>query len=281
MDALIGCWLSENKTHKTTIQNKMSEHISWQRETFFFFFKTNNTTVHSCFRFVLVLTMSNKGPFMMSVTEVYLNTFWVNTTMIHPWEKKTNKHRLMLGSLGESTQEFQILLNLFSMRCLEQSKRSIFLGKRKILGKYFRGSWSYLKWNGFSLHPCPLFSKHTVCTQACSPPFWTHTVVLLFSRQSSFLEGSVWFPCCQTNWHTCLFFPCPLEIPAFPLTQLKQACVTGKEDKKRGRKTSTSRHLHQNKNKQIQEKELLRSSKAFFLHQKCFSCGFRQPASQI
>lgn len=66
---------------------------------------------------------------------------------------------------------------------------------------------------------------------------------------------------CRTDRHACLFFPCLLQIPTFPPCW-KDPCVLGPtrpekrgreegEKRKRGRegKISTSRHLHQNKNK--------------------------------
>lgn len=138
-----------------------------------------------------------------------------------------------------------------------QSKRPILLGKRKILGKYFQGNRSYLKWNGFLLLLL-IFQVHTVFIRKHTPSFWTYTQSCArdtdahtngFSSDAvqCFMDWSVLLPCHLTNWHACLFFPF-LKIQHFPPNG-KGLCVPGKEDKK-GRKISTSLNLHQNKNKQ-------------------------------
>lgn len=154
------------------------------------------------------------------------------------------------------------------MRSLEQSlqsKRSILLGKRKILGKYFQGSWSYLKWNGFPLHPLPsIFQTPTVYTWKHTPPLWTHTHSCTGEtdtyRNCFSLDAIQFFwtaQCCSPvarPTDTLVYFShahFKFQHPHAPpkMKRPVSACLGGQK----GWKISTSHHLHQNKNKHTPE----------------------------
>lgn len=135
--------------------------------------------------------------------------------------------------------------------------------------------------------PALCFFKHTQCThrEMHKAALETHAYTNSFSFRHGpvFSERSAPLPLHRL---TRLFiFPMPTLNSNIPLhTTAEKIHAPGQEDKK-GRKISTSHHLHQNKNKQSQEKGAAKEVQGFpppfFLLQESFSCGFRQPASQI
>lgn len=151
------------------------------------------------------------------------------------------------------------------MRSLEQSlqsKRSILLGKRKILGKYFQGNWSYLKWDGF---PHPLPSVDSVHTQTHTSALETqiHIQMAFLQTQASSLGLISVTPLPPDRLTRLFVFPMPTSNSNISPPNWKGLCVPGQQDKK-GRKISTNHHLHQNKNKQTQEKGAAKEVQGFF-----------------
>lgn len=81
--ASVKIMIKSHVRHNTTVANYKTYYLA-ERQVQIFFPLSKETRVHSCFRFVLFLTICSKSPFMMSVTEDKPNTFWVNTTLIPP-----------------------------------------------------------------------------------------------------------------------------------------------------------------------------------------------------
>lgn len=151
---------------------------------------------------------------------------------------------------------------MWSLEQSFQSQRSILLGKRKILGKYFQGNWSYLKWNGFRRPPAPHFQNtYSVHTKAYTVLAYTQSIARdTDTRTNGFSSDAGQFfwtdQCCSPaarTTDTLVYFSHAhfkfQHPPPHTSTTEKGLCVPGQEDKK-GREISTSRHLHQNKNKQ-------------------------------
>lgn len=138
--------------------------------------------------------------------------------------RKTNKHRLKLGRSARSTEEFRILLNLFSMRSVVQSKGSILLGKRKYWGNTFRESGHL--WKGLaSSYSCVCFQTQAALTDlhfACRSLFYRLVATTLC------YQTAVLVYCSHAHLNPNAIQPNP-----------KVLCVPGTEDKK-GKKRSTS-----------------------------------------
>ncbi len=130
--------------------------------------------------------------------------------------------------------------------------------REKILGKYFQGNRSYLKWNG-SLTLCTSLSKHISCTHANTHlrserahkavlETQIHTQMASLQTQSRFFGLISASPLPPDPLTRLFIFPMPtLNSDISP--QLKRpVCAWPRAQK--SRKISTSRHLHQNKNKQ-------------------------------
>lgn len=147
------------------------------------------------------------------------------------------------------------------MRSLEQSKGSILLGKRKVLGKYFQGSWSYLKWNGFPLHLCPLFLNLTTCTKLCR----RHRYILkrLFFRHSPvFCNDQCGCPAAKPTDTLVYFSHAHFKFQHFPAAEKACVCLA-RRTKKVGKYQQVVIYIRTKTNKPSR-KELLRRSSAFF-----------------
>ena len=162
------------------------------------------------------------------------------------------------------------------MRSLEQSlqsKRSILLGKRKILGKYLQGNQSYLKWN----HPLCLGLQctHTnTLTHTHLRSERTHKAALQtqIHTQLAFSSDTVQFfwtdQCCSPAARptdTLVYFShahFKFQHPP-PPPDWKGLCEPGQEDKKVGKYQQVVIYIRTKTNKR-RRKELLRRSTAFF-----------------
>lgn len=141
-----------------------------------------------------------------------------------------------------------------------------------------------------SLTPCPSFSKHIQCTHAnthlryehthkVAPETQIHTQTVFLQTQSCFFGLISAAPLPPDRLTRLFIFPMPtLNSNISPPTEKACVCLA-RRTKKVGKYQQVVIYIRTKTNKP-RRKELLRRSKAF-LHQKSFSCGFRQPASQI
>lgn len=152
-----------------------------------------------------------------------------------------------------------------------QSKRAILLRKRKILGKYFQGSWSYLKWIGFPLRPLPsiLYKHkqralanthlHSGHTKLC----WRHRCVhkpLFFRRNPELISAA---PLPPDQLTRLFIFPMPTLNSNISLQMKRPVCACPGGQKKLGKYQQVFIYIRTKTNKS-RRKELLRRSKAFF-----------------
>lgn len=120
---------------------------------------------------------------------------------------------------------------------------------------------------------------HTSVPNTHTKLCWRHRYTNVFSSVWFFWTDQCCSPAAKPTDMLVYFSHAHFKFQHFALTE--KPCVCLAQEDKKGRKISTSHHLHQNKNKQAQEKGAAKEVQGFFLHQKSFSCGFRQPASQI
>ena len=162
------------------------------------------------------------------------------------------------------------------MRSLEQSlqsKRSILLGKRKILGKYLQGNQSYLKWN----HPlclglqCTHANAHThthtfalnVLTKLRHRHRYTHNWLFLQTQSSFFWTDQCCSPAARPTDTLVYFSHAHFKFQHFPPPTKKGLCEPSQEDKKVGKYQQVVIYIRTKTNKR-RRKELLRRSTAFF-----------------
>lgn len=115
--------------------------------------------------------------------------------------------------------------------------------REKILGKYFQGNQSYLKWNG-SLTLCPSFSKHVQCTHANTHLLsehahkavletQMHTQMASLQMQSSFFGLFAASPPAARLTDTLVYFShAHFKFQHFPPTEKTCVCLVGSTKKK-------------------------------------------------
>lgn len=167
--------------------------------------------------------------------------------------RKTNKHGLKLGCPAEFAEEFQILWG-FCMRSSVQSKTSMEKDNIKEM----------------------VISANSMQLQADAGPFQTRA---LFTDQHSAYRFLLWI---HQEGSCTARLPCWFTVPMPTKTQTisrqaQESCVLlARRTTKVGQYQQVSFTSEQKQNKRRIAQEF-----QGFLHQKSFSCGLRQPASQI